>query len=170
VSRGVIFQNDMIGKLRITYHEFMAAICKAKNNESAASQHYLKAASLGGSNSQNEIGTRFSEGKGISIDLVKAVYWYKKAAEQGNMYAQANIGYAFYEGMGVTQSYKLSLSWYEKAAKQGHPESQYNLGLMYADGYGTKIDKEKAIDWLAKSKEYGITQADEVLYKLQNEI
>ena len=162
------FNKIMLRNIKIIYHEFMGNIRKAQEKENLASAHYLKAAKLGSPKSQNEIGTRYNEGNGVTKDQVESARWYEKAADQGYMYAQANIGWAFYEGVGVTQSYEQSMSWYVKSAAQGHSESQYNLGLMYADAHGTKRDVISAIKWLQKAKDNGVEQANDALYKLQN--
>ncbi len=123
----------MFKKVAISTYEFMSVFSSAREREDDAVKWLRRAAKLGSANAQNQLGTRYAEGLGMSRDKVEAARWYKQAAEQGDMYAQANIGWAFYESRGVTQSYELALSWYKKAAEPEINGRYYEKNISAGD-------------------------------------
>ncbi|WP_367105191.1 tetratricopeptide repeat protein [uncultured Psychrobacter sp.] len=54
-------------------------------------QLYLLAADNGSFNAQNNIGTMYYFGRGVTQSYTKAFEWYKKAADQGNQEASNRI-------------------------------------------------------------------------------
>ena len=90
----------------------------------------LERAKRGDADAQVQLGNRYREGNGVSMDLVEAVSWYRKAADQGDAKAQCSIGFNYYtEGESVE-----AVKWYRKAAEQGDALGQRCLAHMYAYG------------------------------------
>ena len=158
----------MLRKLRIIFHEYMGAYRSAQKREDSSSLHYLKAAELGSLKSQNEIGVRYYEGKGVAQDFGESIKWYKLAAEQEYMYSQANLGWCYLRGEGVPKDNAIAFEWYEKAAEKGYPVSQYHAGKMYAQGIGVERDLAKAKYWLEQAIRNEITEAEGLLKEIES--
>ena len=86
-------------------------------------------ASQGDATAQNNIGSMYYNGYGVTQDYQEALKWYRLAAAQGNAVAQYSIGFMYDNGQGVTQNYQEALKWYRLAAAQGEPKSIENLKL-----------------------------------------
>lgn len=112
-------------------------------------------ANLGDAIAQNNLGTHYSDGKGVKQDYEKALYWYRKAAEQGESMAQYHIGLAYDYGNGVPVDYKIAAEWKEKAANAGNADAQRAIGYCYENGKGVQKDVIKAVYWYKKGAEQG---------------
>ena len=97
-----------------------------------AKKWYLKAAEQGHADAQNNLGTMFFAGSGMSgPDYEQAVSWFRKAANQGQIDALYNIGVCYENGYGVSQD-KLQAyhGWYRAAANKGHAAAQSKLNQL----------------------------------------
>ena len=56
-----------------------------------------------------DLGLTYRDGKGVTQDLKKALYWYEKAAEMGHARAQSNLGQMYGNGEGVAQDDKTKI-------------------------------------------------------------
>ncbi len=104
-----------------------------EKNASEAAKWYEKAATLGSSKAQYNLGTMYDAGEGVAQDKTRAFYWFKQAAEQGDTDSQYNLGYKYDRGDGVEKNKALSIEWYTKAANQGDGKAAYNLGVLYSE-------------------------------------
>lgn len=89
----------------------------------------LKSAEQKNVNAQVNMGTMFSQGRGVEANPSKAVYWWKKAADQGNAMAQNNLGWAYLNGRGVSPDQVLAKEWLEKASRQVGDDDARSLAL-----------------------------------------
>jgi TPR repeat protein len=62
-------------------------------------------AAQGDADAQNNLGTLYEKGQGVSQDYTKARQWFEKAAAQGSVAAQNNLGVLYASGQGVPQDY-----------------------------------------------------------------
>ena len=62
----------------------------------------------------------YREGKGVSKDLTKAVYWMEKAAIQGLISAQGIVGISYLFGHGVEKDRAMAKYWIGIARENGH--------------------------------------------------
>jgi uncharacterized protein len=99
-------------------------------NYTQAVTWYRKAAELGNAYGMNNLGSMYSNGRGVSQDDKQAVTWYRKAAELGNADAMINLGFMYNKGHGVNQDYKQAVTWYRKAAKLGNAKAIKNLKIL----------------------------------------
>ncbi|WP_367111273.1 tetratricopeptide repeat protein [uncultured Psychrobacter sp.] len=118
-------------------------------------QLYLLAADNGSFNAQNNIGTMYYFGRGVTQSYTKAFEWYKKAAEQDVGLAQFNLGDLYEQGQGVPQDYEKAFEWYKKAADQGNQEASNRIGRLVMDN---KIDDEGII--IYSTEDTGLTLGD----------
>ncbi|OYZ71897.1 MAG: hypothetical protein B7Y06_13050 [Burkholderiales bacterium 24-55-52] len=89
----------------------------------------LKSAEQKNVNAQVNMGTMYSQGRGVEANPSKAVYWWKKAADQGNAMAQNNLGWAYLNGRGVSPDQALAKDWLEKASRQLGDDDARSLAL-----------------------------------------
>jgi tetratricopeptide (TPR) repeat protein len=62
-----------------------------KKDYNSAVQYYYKSAHMGYSKAQNNLGTCYENGHGVTKSVAEAVKWYRKAVEQGNKTAKENL-------------------------------------------------------------------------------
>src|SRR6266487_1330356 len=132
-------QRIKTGELKLAHD---AIICRAR-------------AEQGDAKAEADLGSMYSQGKGVSQDYVEALRWYHKAADQGDAKAENSIALAYSQGQGVPQDYAEALRWYRKAADQGYAKAQYNLGNMYYYGRGVPQDRVEAERWYQKAAAQG---------------
>jgi len=114
-----------------------------------------RAAELGNSNAQANLGVFYFEGiAGLEKNYDKGLFWLRKAIAQNNAHAQWALGHKYYHGISVQKDVDTSIEWFTKASKQGHNVAQGMLGLIYSTK-GSYYDIGKAIYWLGKSAENG---------------
>ena len=124
---------------------------KEKGDLERAASWFRKAADLGDSLAQYNLGVCYSNGQGVEKDETRAFFWFQKAAEQGLAGAQFNLGVYYDKGKGVEKDEAKAVSWYRKAAEQGHAGAQFNLGVSFLEGSGTKQSLSSAVTWLEKA-------------------
>ena len=105
------------------------------------------------------------EGKEISKDYTKAVYWLKKSAEQGYAVAQHELG-DYYNKIAV---FTEAVHWLKKSDEQCHPLSPYVLATMHEKPYITEKNFENKFDLLKKSAKRGYALAQYHLGKMRYE-
>jgi len=121
-----------------------------------------KAAEAGNPRAQDQLGTMYEDGQGLTRDDVSAAYWYTKAARTGYPPAQLNLARMYRNGAGVNQDEAQAVYWYRKAAEQGLSLAQFFLGLMYDTGKGVPQDPLRAYMWYSLAAAQGDKDA---LYK-----
>ena len=112
-------------------------------------------AKRGHAKAQSNLGVMYSNGKGVTKDDAKAVYWYRKAAQHGDAAAQYSLGSMYNEGKSVPEDDAKAVRWYRRAAEQGYEKAQHNLGWSYATGRGVPKNKVKAYAWWRISAKQG---------------
>ena len=60
-----------------------------------------KAADQGLADAQENVGSLYAKGLGVSKNYAEAMAWYRKAADQGNADAQNDVGGLYEGGLGV---------------------------------------------------------------------
>ena len=144
---------DILLKQRLKPWEMnsLGCRCKEKGNLEQAASWFRKAADLGDSMAQYNLGVCYSNGHGVEKDDARAFFWFQKSAEQGLAGAQYNLGVYYDKGKGVEKDEAKAVSWYRKAAEQGHAGAQFNLGVSFLEGSGTKQSLSSAVTWLEKA-------------------
>jgi len=129
----------------------------AYNNKDYATalQKWKPLAAQGNASAQNNLGTMYGDGQGVSQNHEEAAKWNRHAANQGYAVAQKNLGTMYDHGQGVFQDYKEAVKWYRLAADQGQAVAQNNLGAMYHNGQGISQDYKEAVKWYRISADQG---------------
>ena len=123
----------------------------------------LRAAELGDTGAQYELGMYYLFGVGVGVDYQEAVFWLEKVAEKGYAKAQFQAGMCYYLDYDDVLAVGRSAYWFEKAAEQGHARAQYMYGSCYFVGDGVEQDYEKAEFWFRKAAEQGDADAMRML-------
>ena len=79
----------------------------------------IAAAHSGDAAAQEDLGVRYSEGRGVAKNEQEAVKWFRDAAEQGASNAQYRLGMCYYRGLGIGQDLVLAHGWLTMSAGNG---------------------------------------------------
>lgn len=118
------------------------------------------------------LGIDYSKGKGVSKNIVFAIWAYQKAAEQGHAGAQNNLAVLYDNGTELPRDIEKALYWYHESIKNGGNAARFNLGLSYYWGDGIEQSEEQAYDLISTAANNGHEKAREFLRKHfpQNEL
>ena len=134
-----------------------------ENRYAESFEWYLKAAQKDDMESMYKVACFYDDGKGVEMDVTKAVVYYKKAAEFNHAEAQYELAKHYQKGEGIILSEEKAVEWFTRAAKQGYSWAQYEMGLCYENGKGVPQSYEIAVEWYTKASEDNITDA---IYRL----
>lgn len=102
-----------------------------------------------------EIGARFTEGRGVPVDLKSAAAWYQRAADLGHAPSQYRIANFYEKGSGLERDLDAAKKWYQLSAEQGNASAMHNLAVLYATA-GAVPDYENAAEWFGRAAEVGV--------------
>lgn len=102
-----------------------------------------------------EIGARFTEGRGVTVDLERAASWYQRAADLGHAPSQYRLANLYEKGSGVERDLTIAKKWYQMAAEQGNASAMHNLAVLYATA-GPAPDFANAAEWFERGAEIGV--------------
>lgn len=97
------------------------------------------------------LGMLYEAGKGVDMDMPKAVHYITMAAEKDYAPAECALADMYFEGRGVDQNYDKAVKWYAKAYEQG--QLTENAAKRYASCYqegkgGLEPDEKMATEIL----------------------
>ncbi len=116
-------------------------------------------AAAGDAKAQNELGTRYLVGRGVTQDYAEAARWLQGAAAKGVTSAQYNLGVLYDSGRGVEADPTQALFWFHNAAEKGHGRAQMAMAAAYAAGRGIERNPDEALKWLRAASESNIPDA-----------
>jgi localization factor PodJL len=117
------------------------------------------AAAAGNPDAEYEIGVRYSEGRGVAIDLELAAQWFESAAKHGLAPAQYRLGSLYEKGLGVKKDLNKARQLYLQAADKGNAKAVHNLAVLYAEGIDGKPDYQIASQWFRKAANRGVADS-----------
>ncbi|WP_331373192.1 peptidoglycan-binding protein [Sinorhizobium chiapasense] len=103
-----------------------------------------------------EIGTRFTEGRGVKEDPAEALKWYQRAADAGVIPAEYRLANLYEKGSGVARDPVKAKTLYLKAAAAGNASATHNLAVMLASGRDGAPDFDEAAKWFEKAASLGV--------------
>ncbi|MCA1403918.1 SEL1-like repeat protein [Ensifer sp. IC3342] len=103
-----------------------------------------------------EIGSRFTEGRGVNEDPAEAVKWYQRAADAGVIPAEYRLANLYEKGSGVARDPVKAKTLYLKAAAAGNASAIHNLAVMLASGRDGAPDFAEAAKWFEKAASLGV--------------
>jgi hypothetical protein len=116
---------------------------------------FMKAAQMGHSGAQLQVGWHFENGAGVARDDAAAALWYRKAAEQGDAAAMKNLGQLYENGQGVPEDWVVAANWYRKGAEKNYPHAEAALGRAYQFGIGVPQDRAVSRYWNERALAHG---------------
>jgi localization factor PodJL len=120
----------------------------------------LRAAALKGDPAAAyEIGVRYTDGKGVAVNLDEALKWYSRAAQAGLVPAVFRLGTFYEKGMGVQRDADIARRYYLQAAERGNAKAMHNLAVLDADGGGKAANYKNASEWFHKAAERGVADS-----------
>ncbi|KAI8427300.1 hypothetical protein MSG28_001887 [Choristoneura fumiferana] len=98
----------------------------------------------------------FQGGRGVSLDVHKALHYFQQAAKTGNAVANAFLGKIYLEGGdGIKADNETALRYFRKAAELNNPVGQSGLGIMYLQGRGVPKDTSTALKFFTMAANQG---------------
>lgn len=131
-----------------------------------------KIAEEGFLNAQLKLGDLYYEGRIITRDVIRSLYWYEKAAKQGDAIAQYNVAIIYRYGNYIEKDQEKSFKLFKMSAEQGMIKAQNELGMCYEKGIGVERDIKKAMECYEKASEQGDAYAQynaAMLYREQRD-
>lgn len=106
-----------------------------------------------------EVGVRYAEGKGVTVNYDEAAKWYERAADAGIVPAMFRLGALHEKGLGTSKDVDTARRYYMQAADRGNAKAMHNLAVLDADGGGKGADYTSAAQWFHKAAERGIADS-----------
>jgi localization factor PodJL len=103
-----------------------------------------------------EIGARFTDGRGVKIDLAAAANWYQRAADKGFAPAQYRLASFYEKGTGVERNLDKAKSMYFAAAEKGNASAMHNLAVLHATGAAGNPDFDEAAHWFERAADLNV--------------
>ncbi|XP_075983312.1 HMG-coA reductase degradation 3 [Anticarsia gemmatalis] len=98
----------------------------------------------------------FQGGRGVTLDINKALHYFQQAAKTGNAVANAFLGKIYLEGGdGIKADNETALRYFRKAAELNNPVGQSGLGIMYLQGRGVPKDTNAAFKYFTMAANQG---------------
>lgn len=110
-----------------------------------------RAAELGSSWAQHQLGYMYEQGRGTKPDDAQAFRWFQAAEAQGNASSANSLGAFYLQGRGTVENPAEAARLFRKSADGGDPMGAYNLAMRYLDGNGVNADPAEASRWLEKA-------------------
>ncbi|PPJ47913.1 peptidoglycan-binding protein [Rhizobium sp. KAs_5_22] len=106
-----------------------------------------------------EIGSRYTDGRGVASDFAEAAKWYKLSADKGFAPAQYRLANLLEKGTGVPRDIQAAKTLYQQAADAGNASAMHNLAVLYASGSDGAQDYAKAAEWFGKAADLGVSDS-----------
>ena len=102
-------------------------------NYHEAMEWFRKAAELGHTDAQTQLGLGFLLGPDAERNYPEGVKWLRKAADIGDADAQLSLAVCYFEGIGVEQDIPEGIKWLQKSATQGQQDAINMLRQVYEE-------------------------------------
>jgi TPR repeat protein len=133
-----------------------------------ASYHYwrLKAAILGATEAQYDLGVAYRLGDGVIKDTTTSLVWYQRAAAKNHPKAFYDLALHYIESRTNRASLLMANDYILLAAQAGHREAQLYYAMSCFRSDIAPINFEDGKYWLARSAEAGWNRAEFYLFQL----
>ncbi|MCO6187167.1 peptidoglycan-binding protein [Rhizobium sp. L1K21] len=103
-----------------------------------------------------EVGSRYTEGRGVEANMATAMTMFERAAELGFAPAEYRLGNMYEKGAGVAKDLTKARDYYQSAADKGNVSAMHNLAVVYAMGVDGQPDYEQAAKWFTDAADHGV--------------
>jgi localization factor PodJL len=118
-----------------------------------------KAAVAGDGAAEYEVAVRFTEGRGVPVNMKEAARWFERAASTGLVPAQFRYASMLEKGQGVKKDLGEARRLYLAAAARGNAKAMHNLAVLYAEGVEGRPDYATAVKWFRKAAQHGVSDS-----------
>ena len=101
----------------------------------------LRAASTGNPSFEYQCGLCYENGKGVDVDIDRAVFWYMNSAQKGYALAELELGQRYLRGDHVEKNDELGLKYIYSAADKGNFDAKREI-MKYFKGPAYITDVE----------------------------
>lgn len=139
-----------------------------KGDYQKASVYFAQADLLNLPEAAFALGAMNFTGKGMPVNITKALDYYEKAADAGYAPAQMTMALIYINGENVLQDFEKGLQYAQKAAENGDAEAQIMLARWYENGEYVEKNMKKAVYFYQKAARQGDINAKmalAVIYK-----
>ena len=95
----------------------------------------------------NNLAVCYKFGRGVDVDLPRAVELWARGADAGDPECMAQLGECLQRGEGTELNPEAAFMWLHTAAEAGHPVAQCKVGFALDTGFGVPQDSEKAVHY-----------------------
>lgn len=120
----------------------------------------LRAAALRGDpTAAFEVGSRYSDGRGVPVNYDEAAKWLDRAADGGIVPAMFRLGTMYEKGLGGKKDVDAARRYYIRAAERGNAKAMHNLAVLDADGGAKGPNYKSAAEWFRKAADHGVADS-----------
>lgn len=106
-------------------------------------------AAAGSDKAQMKLGIIYLEGRGVTADIDKALFYYRLAAEREIAFAHLKLAKIYLNGKYAEPDAEKALSWLLSSAGLGYVRAQLDLSDLYENGTVVSQDMVKAHQWVS---------------------
>jgi TPR repeat protein len=117
----------------------------ASGASSLAADGYQRACDGGESNACSQLADMYAQGRGVPMDLARAIALYLRACDRGLNVACARAAGGYRAGSGVQKDSPRAVALFQRSCDLRGPNGCIYLGDMYENGEGVERDQAKAI-------------------------
>lgn len=115
-------------------------------------EYYRKGMKKNHAPSISNLGSSYSNGKGVDKDDIKAYQLFKKAAELDYTLAKYILSTKYRDGIGTERNPERYRKWIQEAAEEGYIRAQSNLGFgLFYGHYELERDELAGLKWIKQS-------------------
>lgn len=103
-----------------------------------------------------EVGSRYTDGRDVEVDLAAAAKWYQLAADKGFAPAEYRLASFYEKGTGVARDLEKARTLYLSAAEKGNASAMHNLAVLYATGATGTPDFKEAARWFTAAADLNV--------------
>jgi enhanced entry protein EnhC len=122
-----------------------------------------KAATLGDSDADYQLGLINQQGLGKAPEIAEAVQYYRQAATNGHANAMLVLAKLYQDGVVVNKDLVQAAGYYKQLAQQDNPDAQYQLALFCVSGALSDCNPQQGKIWLQKAQVNGHREAARML-------
>jgi localization factor PodJL len=106
-----------------------------------------------------ELGCRYADGRGVTVNVEQAALWFDRAAHVGSVPAMFRLAALYEKGDGIKKDLQEARRLYLAAAERGHAKAMHNLGVLFTQGIDGKPDYAAAAQWFLKAASFGVADS-----------